>query len=119
MDKIMLPEIPFTACYGCDPEEKVIPQPFTVSITMHVSTRQAGEKDDLSLTVDYGDVYLRVKEFCESHSFDLIETLAEKIAGLVLSDVRIFRADVTVTKLAAKAGGVAFPAAVYIERERQ
>ncbi len=118
MDKIILPNIPFTACHGCNPEERTTPQPFRASVTCWLSTQAAGCADDLTLTVDYGELYQRILAHVTEHSYFLIEALAEHVAELVLADRRICKTEVTVEKLAAKAGNVVFPAMVTIERGR-
>ncbi len=118
MDKIMLYDIPVTACHGVDEHEKREAQPFRISLTLDTDTRLAGESDDLEETVDYGDLYVKVKKFAEMSSYNLIEALAENIAALILADQRIKQVEVVVTKLRAKKDGETFPAAVLIQRGR-
>jgi dihydroneopterin aldolase len=63
-----------------------------------VDTRAAARSDDLQDTVDYGSLVAKVKAAIESDPVDLIETLAERIAGVCLTDDRVGWAEVTVHK---------------------
>jgi len=118
MDKIMLTEIQVMACHGVNEREKREAQPFRISLTLDANTQAAGLSDDLEQTVDYGDLYIKVKKFAEMSSYNLIEALAENIAALILADQRIRRVEVAVTKLKAKKDGETFPASVLIQRGR-
>jgi FolB domain-containing protein len=60
--------------------------------------RRAGETDDLSASVDYGDVCRRVLRIGTERSFHLIEALAETIARMVLDVYPVERVRVRVTK---------------------
>lgn len=117
-DKILLPRIAAEGRHGCNAEEKLRPQPFTVEIGMAFDTAAAAAGDDLRRTIDYGAVYIKVKKLVEESSFNLIETLAERIARLVLAETPAAMVTVRVEKCAARAGEESFPAAVAIERTR-
>ena len=118
MDKLMLPDIQVMACHGVNEREKREAQPFRISLTLDTDTKRAGDSDDFEHTVDYGDLYIKVKKFAEMSSYNLIEALAENIAALVLADQRIKQVEVGVTKQKAKKDGNTFPAAVLIQRGR-
>lgn len=118
MDKIILPEISITACHGCNPEEKVTPQPFRIGITMFLDLSKPGQTDHLSDTVDYGSLYLRIKSLAEKNSYNLLETLAKRISDLVLEEPLVERTIVKVEKTKAQAGGESFSSQVEIERSR-
>ena len=60
--------------------EREVGQPFIVDVEMAVDTSRAGAADDLSLTVDYGTVSIEVVRVITGPPFQLIETLAERIA---------------------------------------
>lgn len=119
MDKIILPEIKITACHGCFPEEKQNPQPFSICLTLFLDLRPAGESDDLEKTVDYGKLYLKVRDFATRNSFNLIEALAEQIVRLALAEPLVQEVTVRVDKLEAQTEGIAFPSQVEIHRQRE
>ena len=69
-----------------------------IDLTLGLDTRPAAAIDDLQDTVDYGSLVGRVKAAVESDPVDLIETLAQRIADVCLSDHRVEWARVTVHK---------------------
>ncbi len=84
MDKIVLKDFEVTACHGVNPSEKVTPQRFLISVTVYADICAAADFDDLDLTVSYSAVKKEVKNFAENNCFDLIETLAVRLARLLL-----------------------------------
>ena len=73
-------------------------QTFVVDLTLGVDTAPAAASDDLRDTVDYGSLVASVQAAVESDPVDLIETLAQRIAGVCLLDDRVEWARVTVHK---------------------
>lgn len=84
MDKIYLNDMQFYGYHGVLPEETVLGQLFRVTVEMAVDLRQAGETDDLAATVNYAEVYALCKEIVEGRPYQLIESVAEKIAAAIL-----------------------------------
>jgi len=78
--------------------ERTSGQEFIVDITLEVNTADAAKHDDLQLTVDYGDVAQRVHGFITGDAFQLIETLANRIADDLLTINRVLGVTVTVHK---------------------
>jgi dihydroneopterin aldolase len=99
MDKIFLYEMEFYGYHGVFPEETRLGQRFVVDLVVELDLQEAGQKDDLTKTVNYGEIYERVKEIVEGEPKKLIETIAERIAAslLIFSD-KIDRCHVKVTK---------------------
>lgn len=64
-------------------------QKFVVDLTLGLDTRAAAASDDLQDTVDYGSLAGRVKQAVESDPVDLVETLAERLAGVALEEDRV------------------------------
>lgn len=83
-DRIILKDYEVKACHGVNAEEKEIPQRFLFTVELFYDIEQAAKDDDLSKTISYSDVKKTVKAFCESNCFDLIETLAARLAYLLL-----------------------------------
>jgi 7,8-dihydroneopterin aldolase/epimerase/oxygenase len=73
-------------------------QTFKVDLVLGVDTRPAARSDDLQDTVDYGTLVAAVKKAVETDPVDLIETLAQRIADVCLTDQRVHWAEVTVHK---------------------
>ena len=119
MDKIILSEIKVMATHGVNPEEKLVKQPFNITITCYLDLAPAAADDDIEATVNYAELYQRVVHEVESTSFNLIEALAGHLADQVLLDQRIRQVTVRVEKTQARTGTIAFPAAVELERYQQ
>src|SRR5699024_7096274 len=86
------------------------------------STRSAGRADALRRTVDYARTAAEVHEEITTGSHDLIETLAERIAGRILDGSGhplVRRVAVTVHKSAAPVGLPVGDVRVRIEREAE
>ena len=78
--------------------EKREGQIFVIDLVLGVDTAPAAGSDDLRDTVDYGSLVASVKAAVEKDPVDLIETLAQRIAGVCLLDTRVEWARVTVHK---------------------
>lgn len=87
--KILLSPIPIQTIIGILPHERTTPQILILHLTLYVDTKQATLTDDITHTVDYAKVLASIRTYIESTQFNLIETLAEKAAALILEDKRI------------------------------
>lgn len=118
MDKITAKGLTFKGCHGVLPKEKTTPQEFIVDLEMFLDLRAAGLKDDLNLTVNYDEVFHQIQDIVENESYNLIEALAEKIAGELLVRFPLQAVEVTVYKPEAPVEGNFDYFAVTIKRTR-
>jgi len=98
MDEVIVKGLRAYGKHGVLPEEKENEQEFIVDVVLQCDTRPAAEADDLSLTVNYAALSEAVARIVEESSFDLVETLAEKIAAEALGHEGAARVTVTVRK---------------------
>ncbi len=84
-DRIFLEGLIFYAYHGVHPEEKRLGQRFIVDISLARDLGAAGRSDDLTQTTSYSEVYRLAREIVEGGPYDLIETVAERIAAAVLA----------------------------------
>ena len=98
--------------------EKRDGQVFKVDLALGLDTRPAARSDDLQDTVDYGSLVAAVKQAIEHDPVDLIETLAERIAAVCLTDTRVEWAEVTVHKPDAPIEATFSDVALTIHRSR-
>lgn len=84
LDKIAIEGLEVFANHGVFPEENKLGQKFVVSVTLYTDTRRAGETDDLSASINYGEAAHAIDEFMRVHTFKLIETAAESVAAMLL-----------------------------------
>ncbi|MBW3633815.1 MAG: dihydroneopterin aldolase [Chloroflexi bacterium] len=98
-DEILLEGMRFYAYHGVNPEERALGQRFTVDVVLAVDLRRAGQSDDLEDTVSYSAVYKLVRRIVEGEPRNLIEAVAESIAGEILASfLPVQRVHVTVRK---------------------
>ncbi|MEO6117217.1 MAG: dihydroneopterin aldolase [Pseudolysinimonas sp.] len=97
-DRITLTGLRASAFHGVLAHERANGQLFLIDVVVHLSLREAGDSDELSATIDYGELAGRIASAVESDPVDLIETVAERVAALVLEYPRAMLAEVTVHK---------------------
>ena len=98
MDHIHLTGLRAEGFHGVFPDERRDGQMFLIDVSIGLALDQAAAHDDLTQTVHYGELALRIVEDVESDPVDLIETVAERICALVLTDSRIDEVTVTLHK---------------------
>ncbi|CAN5393302.1 dihydroneopterin aldolase [soil metagenome] len=84
--------------HGVFEHERENGQPFVIDVVVHVEARDAAASDDIDDTVHYGVLAERIVAAVESDPVDLIETVAARVAGIVLEHERVTLAEVTVHK---------------------
>lgn len=85
MDKIYVNQMEFYGYHGVFPEETRLGQRFKVDLAVSLDLKKAGETDELKYSVHYGELYELCKEIVEGKPYKLVEAVAEKIAGSVLT----------------------------------
>lgn len=98
MDIIKIDNIEAFANHGIFKEENVLGQKFLISLELYTDTRNAGKNDNLELSIDYGEVSALAKKFVEEKKFNLIETVAEKLAEMLLLKFSILKIKVEIKK---------------------
>ena len=117
-DTISITGLRLTGYHGVFEHEKTDGQVFIIDLAIEMNTQQAGHSDDLADTLDYSVVVDEVAKRVTGKSVDLIETLAEDIARMVLSHPGPRAVTVTVHKPEAPVGHPVADIAVTIRRER-
>lgn len=84
MDEIRIDNLEVYAYHGVYPEENKNGQHFYVNAVLYTNTRPAGLADDLSLSTNYGEVCHFITDRMQEHAYQLIETVAEKLATEIL-----------------------------------
>jgi dihydroneopterin aldolase len=98
MDKIFLNQMSFYAYHGAFPEENKLGQRFVIDVELRLDLRSAGQTDELEHSIDYGKVFQVVKEIVEHRRYRLIESLAENIADMLLTEFPVPEVLVRVSK---------------------
>jgi 7,8-dihydroneopterin aldolase/epimerase/oxygenase len=98
MDLIVIRNLVFSGTHGVQPQEKKKPQRFLVNIEARLDTAPAAVSDRLEDTVDYAPLREIARHVIEKESHNLIERIAQRIAGRILHDVRIVSVVVRIDK---------------------
>jgi len=117
-DHITLTGLRAQANHGVFAFELEAGQEFVTDVTAWVDFAAAARGDELAATVHYGELADAVVDAVTRDPVDLIETLAERIASVVLGFAGVQRARVTVHKPNAPIEVAFDDVAVTIERDR-
>ena len=98
VDRVALRGLRGFGRHGVLDTERAYGQEFLVDVDLGLDTRPAAGSDDLADTVDYGALALHVVSVVEGEPVNLIETLAERIAGVCLAQPAVGQVRVTVHK---------------------
>lgn len=104
LDQIAVAGLSATGRHGVFEHERRDGQLFRCDVVLHLDTRAAAASDDLADTVNYGELSERVVAVLAGDPFDLIETVAERVARICLRDPRVEAVDVTLHKPQAPVG---------------
>ncbi|MEG2984171.1 MAG: dihydroneopterin aldolase [Peptostreptococcaceae bacterium] len=119
MDKILLNNMGFYGYHGVFKEEGALGQKFFIDMELHLSTKEAGNTDDMNKSVSYGEVYEVVKYIVESKRYNLLEALAENISKEVFKKFSLIQeVMVRVKKPEAPVPGIYDYFGVEIRRKR-
>lgn len=99
MDIIFIRELRLPAWIGLYRHEKVAQQTIELDIEFGLPSDVVFLSGKVRDTIDYGIVSERIRSILESERFGLVESLAERIAKLLLDEFQSPRVMVNVTKL--------------------
>jgi len=94
--------------------EREIRQAVSLDLEMDFDIRKAARSDSIEDTLDYKSVSKRLIRFIEQSEFQLVETLAERCASIVLAEFPVNRLCLKLSKPGAVRGSSAV--GVIIER---
>jgi 7,8-dihydroneopterin aldolase/epimerase/oxygenase len=114
LDIIYLHDLRVECIIGVWNWERKLRQTISLDLDMGADIRRAAATDALDDTLNYKAVAKRVQEFAGASQFQLVETLAEKVAELLLAEFHIPWVRVRVNKRGAVRG--AGDVGVVIER---
>lgn len=86
MDIIYLHDLRIDTVIGVFDWERRVRQTVILDLEMAADIRRAAASDDLANTLNYKAVAKRLIEFVGHSEFQLVETLAERIAELVIAE---------------------------------
>jgi dihydroneopterin aldolase len=115
-DRIFLHGLTAQCIIGFIDWERRVRQTVVLDIELPVDCRQASLTDEVADTLDYKKVAKRVLAFVEASEFKLVETLAHRLALLILEEFAVEWVRITLNKPGAIRGSR--DVGVVIERSR-
>jgi dihydroneopterin aldolase len=117
-DRILLHEMAFYGYHGVNPEEQAAGQIFVVNVAVDADLHRAGHTDELGDTLDYRELYGRIRRVLTEEQHKLLEAVAESVAHRLLEIERVQGVTVEVRKPHVKLGGPLAYAAVEVTRRK-
>lgn len=117
MDIIYLRELRIETVIGLFPWEKATKQLVIFDIELAIDNQKAAQHDNIEDTVDYKLLTKRVKSFVTQSKFNLVETMAEKVAELIMQEFHVPWIKLTLNKKWALRG--VQDVGIVIERGKQ
>ena len=84
LDKIEIKELEVLQTMVYIPKKMFWDRNFVISATLFTRTRLAGLTDELSASINYGEVSHMITDFTRKHTYKLLESLAENLAEMLL-----------------------------------
>jgi dihydroneopterin aldolase len=116
MDAILIRDLRVETLIGIHKRERYVAQTVSIDLDIGLPGTAVFKSDKVADTIDYEQVVLKIKALAADGHFRLVETLAERIARLLLDDFGAPWAKISVAKIGILAN--AKFVGVTIERKR-
>jgi 7,8-dihydroneopterin aldolase/epimerase/oxygenase len=117
MDKIFLTELSVECIVGIWDWERRVKQTVIIDVEMAADIRRAAATDHIDDTIDYKRVAKRLLQFVGDSQFQLVETLTEQIARVIVTEFGVSWVKVRLNKRGAIRG--AKDVGIEIERRAE
>ncbi len=114
MDIIYLHDLRIDTVIGIYDWERRVKQTVFLDLDMAADIRKAAASEDIADTLDYKTVAKRLTEYVSNTQFQLVETLAERVAEIILTEFEVSWVRLRVNKKGAVRAAV--DVGVIIER---
>lgn len=114
MDIIFINDLRIDAVIGIYEWERKVKQTLSIDLELACDCARAAASDSVDDTVNYKQVSQRLQEFVGESEFKLVETLAERVAALILDEFSVRGLKLRVNKIGALRGAAGV--GVIIER---
>jgi FolB domain-containing protein len=98
-DRLVIELLEFEGFVGIDESERTVPQALAVDLELSLDFSDASSTDNLKNTVDYAVVAERILAIGKQEQFVLIETLAERLAEVIMREHPVRKMELWVRKL--------------------
>lgn len=116
MDKVFIQRLKVPAIIGIYDQEKAAKQDLWFDLECASNIKAAAKSDNIADALDYATIAKRLTHFIGDSHFQLIETLAEKIAALLQEEFKVTWLRLTIYKRPFDIDNVEFTG-IIIERD--
>jgi 7,8-dihydroneopterin aldolase/epimerase/oxygenase len=117
MDIVFIKDLQIETVIGIYDWERKIRQTISLDVEMATDIRKAASSDKIEDTLNYKAVAKRLIAFVSESEYELVETLAEKICGIVMQEFGVPWVRLTLNKPGAVSGSKSV--GVRIERGKR
>lgn len=89
VDLVFIRELQVNTIIGVYDWERGVRQTVVLDLEMATDNKRAAASDDIADALNYAAVSSRLLEFIENSEFQLIETMAEQVATIVLNEFKV------------------------------
>ena len=86
MDAILLRDLRVEASIGIHKRERHVQQTLSIDLDIGLPGDAVFTSDRVADTIDYEQVALRIRDLAASGHFRLVETFADRVAGILMKD---------------------------------
>ena len=98
MDKILLSDCQFSVHLGVTKLERTKVQTILIDLELCTDLTRPGHSDTLTDTINYSQIHAAIFEHLKTHSFNLVEALAEQLAALLLKNFPLTQIRIRIKK---------------------
>ncbi len=98
LDQIIIKNILCNVRLGVLESERENPQPIEIDVSLELTLEPASNSDALEMTVDYASLTSSIQTGIETTSYSLLESAAEHVCRIALSDPKVERVNVEARK---------------------
>jgi dihydroneopterin aldolase len=98
LDHIFIRDFRLQTLIGFHRRERVVPQTIRLDLEIGIANRAVFASDKVTDCIDYDKVTTRIREVAGAH-VNLVETLADRVAGMVLDEFGAAWVKVSIAKL--------------------
>ena len=98
LDEIIISDLNIRTVIGVNDWERKVLQDVMINMTLFVDIKNASSTDDIHDTTDYKTITKRVLDYAEASSFQLIESLIEEVAKIVLTEFNVKAIEIQIDK---------------------
>ncbi|RAH37901.1 dihydroneopterin aldolase [Halomonas sp. SL1] len=89
MDLVLIEALKVDTVIGVYDWERTLTQTLVLDLELATDTRPAAADDDIAQTLDYAAISERIARFGAEHSFELVETFAERLVDALRQEYGI------------------------------